>query len=343
MKIKVYGINNHTRDFINYVNKKGYIVEDCGIEKEGALCDLEKTLSMDNIKKHCNEKAIHFFIGFESSYSLFNSILTNIKFNGLIAIYLTGGWNTFKKIEKNNKFNLIDIIFCNNQVYVDILEKKGIKSYYFPNSLNTNKIKFIGYNKSVDYTLLTYSLKYSYAKNYPGLIKFFNKLYKQDSRFRLIIKAQSLPREIFKDEENKVLSLISKYNLENVISRFNEEINKDKKWRINFGDANYILPYTSSTICYSKWESFGFFIAESLLAGKMVFVKGWDNPLKPEQFWGKYVCYSKEEMLDKIINYYSLNEKEKKKISIENREYVINNFDCKIQGDLFIDIIKEFI
>lgn len=343
MIFHVYGHANPTQGLFQYLKGSGHTVHLLGKASKDGRHSVYQAIHSSNVIKNLSKPGYHFFTRLEGCPEDVNAVLEKTKSRGKRIAHISYGWKGFNDIKRRLNFNNFDYVFCCNSIYAQILRNMGITAYFLPNTIDPHKIKFIGYEQESDYNLLAYSLRFSPAKNYPALIKFFHQLLSRNDKLHLTIRAAESNIKICRVQERKVRELIKKFGIEDKVSLLTYPLKTSKKWRKSYGDANLLLQNNAMCISYSRWESFGYTIAEAMLAGKQVFVKGWGTPLSPYQFWGDAVCESKEHMMEKVLDYADCSQEKKEQVAKENRQFVEQLYAPKVAGELLLGILEDTI
>lgn len=339
MIFHVYGYANPTQGLFQCLEDSGHSIYPFGPEDRDGKYSVFYALQEPNIFENLSKPGFHFFTRFESCISKINKTLKKADKGGRRIAHITYGWKAFNRIKDRLNFSNFDYIFCCNKVYVRKLKDMGISAYFMPNTIDPSNINFVGHVPDTDFNLLAYSLRFSPAKNYPNLIKFFSQLLSKEDRLHLTIRAVKSSDKICSQQESKVRNLIRKFSIDDKVTLLTYPLNTNKQWRKSYGDANRLLPNNAMYISYSKWESFGYAIAEAMLAGKQVFVKGWSTPLKPSQFWGDSVYTAKEQMMEGILEHARCSQDEKIRVAKENREFVEQRYAPEVAVNCMLEIL----
>lgn len=319
MKIGIYWkVGNVVRDIFDYINDTTDI--DVSYYNEG-FCK-----SCHDIKKIVKSNDFNLVVCPESNPNAVNKIFEDCSVN----FWIIYGMYYIEKRIKDINFGLAESVIVCNKLYVNHLSKYHSKVIFIPNAIDSSKILFDKYRKSYKNKCVIYSLKFNKVKNYPGLIRMFHLMQIREENMRLYIKAEDSDVQVYREDYNNVLSYIRDKKLEKVVEINNEPIKKEGIYRLMRTDANLTLRGQSVYINYSDSESFGYCIAEALLAGKQVFIKGWDGKLNAEEFWLPYVCSSKKQMINRISEFNNLSTTDKIEISYKNRKYVEDRFSVEV-------------
>lgn len=319
-------IGNVVRDVFDYIN------DTTDIKVNYYDADFCRNHNMTAVTKSNNFNLI---VCPESKPSAINRIFKGCHNINYFIIY---GMFYIKNRIKDLNFDLAENVVVCHRLYEKYLFKYHNKVIFIPNAIDPSKILFDKYRESYKNKCVIYSLKFNKVKNYPGLIRMFHEMQKRERDMRLFIKAEIL--EAYREDYYNVIDYIRLGKLEKVIEMGTEPIEKEGIYRLMRTDANLTLRGKSIYINYSDSESFGYCIAEALLAGKQVFLKGWDNELNHEDFWNPYVCSSKKEMIKRILDFNEMSVADKINISYQNRKYVEDNFSVEIISKKWEELIR---
>ena len=235
---------------------------------------------------------------------------------------------TLKKIKWANVETVIFVCSDLQKEFSNLFP--DVNTIMIPNSIDISlfKLNLIDEKNS----LLAFGTEFDPRKGYHKLIKLFSKVVKNDPSFSLTIAGQEPKKNITNNYFNHCQKLILKYDLQEhcylqklIIS--NNELN-------NQLNAIKLLRHHNAILSYSESESFHYSFAEGLLAGLQGFCNGW-RELNPYEFWGDYCYVNEKEFLNGLLEWGKLSVKNRNKIALKNRQYIINNFSNKVIGEKF--------
>lgn len=229
--------------------------------------------------------------------------------------------------------NINNLIFVNHQYELDFKSRINDKAntIAIPNALDVNSFPFL--KKNYGKNICALSIDFDLRKGYMNLIRSFNKLIKFDSEFTLnliAIKSDNSDRQrINLDAEIELLGLTNKVNIiqRNKINNLIDERKEVAK----------LLSENDIIISYSDDESFHYSFAEGLIVGLQGFYNLWNNPLIKE-FWEDYGYKSEDEFIKGILDWSKLSNEDKLGKSLNNRQYIIDNFGDEVIANKYEEL-----
>jgi len=229
--------------------------------------------------------------------------------------------------------NINNLIFVNSQYENEFKSRINDKAntITIPNALDVNSFPFLKMNYGKNICAL--SVDFDSRKGYFNLIRTFSKLLKFDSEFKLkliAIKSDNSDKQrIILDAEIELLGLTNKVNIiqRNKINNLIDERKEVAK----------LLSENDIIISYSDDESFHYSFAEGLLVGLQGFYNLWNNPLIKE-FWEDYGYKSEDEFIKGILDWSKLSNEDKLGKSLNNRQYIIDNFGDEVIANKYEEL-----
>lgn len=237
-----------------------------------------------------------------------------------------------EKYMKKIKWGKVERLIFVNPELEKIFKKnvnKYVKTVTIPNAIETEKFNY--FEPSSKNSLLAYSHSFHPVKGYDNLLITFAKLINVNPNFSLTIAAKKPKSPIHLKNYNQCKKIILNSNLKN--KAFIHEIADDS-------EIPDLLKKHNGIISYSDIESFHYSFAEGLLSGLQGFCNGW-RELNPYNFWNNWCYENEQKFIEGILLWGKLPIKERKKISISNRQYIIENFSSEKIGQEYLNLLSS--
>ncbi|RKX23814.1 MAG: hypothetical protein DRP45_09610 [Candidatus Zixiibacteriota bacterium] len=230
-------------------------------------------------------------------------------------------------IDRVNWGNADLLVFVNRDVRAEFMKKcpkAFVRTAVVPNAVDCEQIRFQDRQK-FGKEILMYSLRFGDVKDYPTAIRVMEQLPKT---YHMTIRAMPPP------SPDDLILQANGVNVDFITSPIDLDTIDDKT------DVNELFKGKDMLLSTSKYESFGYNIAEALLGGLQAFVRGWDRGGNPEDFWANWVCDTEQDMIDEIQKWSRKPAERKRKLLLKNRQYVEDRFGKEVITDQFLDAIN---